>query len=66
MWLALCIKWVKLVVKHIFLADVLFLRGVEIWINTFFPLADVFLGDSLRLELSCIRVNIVYAGHKKE
>jgi len=28
-------------------------------------LADVFYGGRLRLELSCIQVNTVYAGHKK-
>jgi len=57
---------VKLIIKYFFLTDVLFLGGIKIWINTFFPLADVFFGGRLRLELSCIRVNTVYAGHKKE
>ena len=55
----------KLIVKYFFLADVLFLGGVEIWINTFFPLADVFFGGHLRFELSFIWVNTVYAVHKK-
>jgi hypothetical protein len=61
----LCIKCVKLIVKYYFLADVLFLRFVKIWINTFFSLADVFFGGCLRLELACIWVNTVYAGHKQ-
>jgi len=50
----------KLLVKYIFLAYVLFLEGHLRFGKIPFPLADMFyLGGHLRLELSCIWVNTV-------
>jgi len=56
----LCIKCMKLLVKYIFLTDVLFLDGHLRFGKIPFLLADMFyLGGHLRLELSCILVNTV-------
>jgi hypothetical protein len=55
-----CIKCMKLLVKYIFLADILFLEGRLRFGRIHFPLADMFyLGGHLRVELSCIWVNTV-------
>jgi hypothetical protein len=61
-WHALCIKCVKLIVKYFVLEDFLFLRvSSKVWIYIHFPLAEIFyLGGYLRIESSCIWVNMVY------
>jgi hypothetical protein len=52
----------KLIVKYLFLEDVLFLRGPSyIWINTFSFGRCVLSGRHLRLESSGIHVNMVRA-----
>ena len=48
--------------KIFFLADVLFLQGQLRFEKQQFSLADIFyLGDHLRLELSCIWVNTMFS-----
>jgi hypothetical protein len=60
-WLALCIKCMNSVVKYLFLVDILFL-GVVLDLDKYiFLWQTCFLGRGhLRLEWSCIRVNMVY------
>jgi len=57
----LCIKCMKLRAKHFFLAEVLFLGGVILDLDKYlFPWQmGFFWGDHVRLQSSCIQVNMV-------
>jgi len=62
-WHALCIKCVKLIVKYFFLEDFLFLRDHLRFVYIHFLLAElIYLGRGwdLRIESSCVWVNMVY------
>ena len=63
MWHALCITCMKLIVKYFFLADILFLGSVLDLDRYNFPWQTFWGGGRhLRLELSCIWVNMVWEG----
>ena len=69
MWHALCIVCMKWIVKYFYLGDVWGRGGgwsSYIWINTFFLGRRVLFGVRLRLELSCIGLNVVNVTWTKE